>query len=66
MVSLGYDAKFYGEHSGKRGGAIAATANGATAKQLKRLGGWRSDAMPAKYVNLSVNSRISMSELQQE
>jgi hypothetical protein len=61
MTSLGYDAKLYGEHSGKRGGATAAAARGATDKQLKRLGGWRSDVMPAKYVDLSISSRISMS-----
>lgn len=66
MTSIGYDARLYGEHSGKRGGATAAAANGATDKQLKRLGGWRSDAMPAKYVDLSINSRISMSELLQK
>ena len=53
----------YGEHSGKRGGATATTANGATDKQLKRLGGWRSDAMAAKYVDLLIPCRISMLEL---
>ena len=63
---LGFDAALYGEHSGKRGGATAAAANGATDKQLKRLGGWRSDAMPAKYVDLSIASRISMLELLQK
>jgi hypothetical protein len=61
MTLLGYDAKLYGEHSGKRGEATAAANNGATDKQLKRLGGWRSDAMPAKYVDLSISSRLSMS-----
>jgi hypothetical protein len=66
MTLLGYDAKLYGEHSGKRGGATAAANNGATDKQLKRLGGWRSDAMPAKYVDLSISSRLSMSELLQK
>lgn len=66
MTSLGYNASLYGEHSGKRGGATTAAAHGATDKQLKRLGGWRSDAMPAKYVDLSINSRISMSELLQK
>jgi hypothetical protein len=66
MSMLGYDATFYGEHSGKRGGATAAAANGATESQLKRLGGWRSDAMAAKYVDLSINSRISMPQLQQK
>lgn len=66
MDSLGYDGKLYGEHSGKRGGATTAAAHGATDKQLKRLGGWRSDAMPAKYVDLSIPSRLSMSELLQK
>ncbi len=63
LTSLGYDSSLYGEHSGKRGGATSAAANGATDKQLKRLGGWRSDSMPAKYVDLSIPSRISLSEL---
>lgn len=66
MSSLGYDGKLYGEHSGKRGGATTAAANGATDKQLERLGGWRSNAMPAKYVDLSIPNRISMSELLQK
>lgn len=66
MSNLGYEAKLFGEHSGKRGGATAAAANGATDKQLKRLGGWRSDAMPAKYVDLSIPSRLLMSELLQK
>ena len=50
----------YGEHSGKRGGATATAANGATDKQLKRLGGWRSDAMAAKYVDLLIPCRIGL------
>ena len=62
MATLGYDARLYGEHSGKRGGATTAAANGVTEKQLKRLGGWRSDAMPSKYVDLSIPDRISMSQ----
>ena len=66
MNLLGYDPSLFGEHSGKRGGATAAAANGATDQQLKRLGGWRSDSIPAKYVDLSLKSRISMSKLLQE
>lgn len=66
ITSLGYDATLHGKHSGKRGGATAAAANGATDKQLKRLGGWRSDTIPAKYVGLSIATRISMSELLQK
>lgn len=48
MESLVYDGKLYGEHSRKRGRASATAAHRATNKQLKRLGGRRSDAMPAK------------------
>jgi hypothetical protein len=66
MSMLGYDATFYGKHCGKGGGATAAAANGATESQLKHLGGWGSDAMAAKYINLSINSRISMSQLLQK
>ena len=66
MSELGYDAILNGQHSGKRGGATAAAENGATDKQLNRLGGWRSDTMAAKYVDLSINSRISMSQLLQK
>lgn len=62
MTTLGYNAKLYGEHSGKRRGATTAAANGLSEKQLKRLGGWRSDAMPAKYVDLSIPDRIAMSQ----
>ena len=46
-----------------RGGATTAVANSATYKQLKRLGGWRSDFMPAKYVDLSIPTRILLSEI---
>lgn len=66
MSMLGYDATFYGKHCGKGGGVTAAAANGATESQLKHLGGWGSDAMAAKYVDLSINSRISMSQLLQK
>ena len=66
LTLLGYDASLYGEHSGKRGGATTVAANGATDQQLKRMGGWRSDAIPAKYVDLSVSTRLSMSRLLQE
>jgi hypothetical protein len=66
MSLLGYDASLFGEHSGKRGGATTVAANGATNEQLKRLGGWRSDAMPAKYVDQSIPTRILLSEMLQK
>ena len=61
LNELGYDGKLFGEHSGKRGGSTQAAENGMDLETLKRLGGWRSTAMPAKYVHLAVKSRIEMS-----
>ena len=42
--------------------ATVVAAHGATESQSKRLGGWRSDVMPSKYIDLSLPSRISMSQ----
>jgi hypothetical protein len=43
---------------GKEAGQLLRQTMGRTTKltktQLKRLGGWRSDIMPAKYVDLSI------------
>ena len=63
--TLGIEGR-YGEHSGKRGGSTQAVENGMTFSDLKRLGGWRSDAMPAKYVDQSVSTRIEISKLLQK
>ena len=63
--SLGIEGR-YGEHSGKRGGSTQAIENGMAFSDLKRLGGWRSDAMPAKYVDQSVSNRIKISKLLQK
>jgi hypothetical protein len=62
LDDLGYDGKLFGEHSGKRGGSTQAVENGMDLETLKRLGGWRSCAMPAKYVDLGLKSRIKMSQ----
>jgi hypothetical protein len=66
LDSLGYQGKDYGEHSGKRGGASAAAENGISKDDLQRLGGWRSDAMPSKYTDLTTNSRLQMSKYLQK
>ena len=65
FTTLGIEGR-YGEHSGKRGGSTQAVENGMSFSQLKRLGGWRSDAMPAKYVDQSVSSRIKISKILQK
>ena len=66
LNELGYDGKLFGEHSGKRGGATQAVENGMDLETLKRLGGWRSPAMPAKYVDLAIPSRIEISKKMQK
>ena len=60
LCQLGYDPTSFGEHSGKRGGATAAAASGLNTAQLQRLGGWRSSQMPAKYTDLSTQTRIKL------
>ena len=62
LHELGYDAKQFGEHSGKRGGATAAAASGATAAEIKLLGRWRSDATPHLYVDASVPKQLRLSQ----
>lgn len=63
--TLGIEGRF-GEHSGKRGASTQAIENGMPFSDLKRLGGWRSDAMPAKYVDQSISTRINISKLLQK
>ena len=62
---LGVQGRF-GEHSGKRGASTQAVENGMPLSDLQRLGGWRSDAMPAKYADKSVSNRIKISKLLQK
>ena len=66
LDDLGHDGKLFGEHSGKCGGSTQAAENGMDMETLKRLGGWRSTAMPAKYVDLAINSRIELSRRMQK
>lgn len=65
FTTLGIEGR-YGEHSGKRGGASQAAENGMPTETLKRLGGWKSDHVPQKYVDLTVRSRIEMSKMLQK
>jgi hypothetical protein len=65
LNDLGHDGQRYGEHSGKRGGATTAVESGMDMDTLKRLGRWRSPAVPAKYVDLGTGTRIEMSKMLQ-
>jgi len=40
--------------------------NGMPAETLKSLGGWKSDSVPQRYVDLTVRSRIEMSKMLQK
>ena len=62
LTSLGLDATSYGEHSGKRGGATAAAASGMDVATLQRFGGWRSQSVPSKYVDVDVQTRLNLSK----
>ena len=62
--TLGIKGRF-GEHSAKRGGASHAANLGMSLGDLQRLGGWKSPAVPSKYVDLSVSKRIEISTVLQ-
>ncbi len=59
---LGIEGR-YGEHSGKRGATTTAAENGMSLANLKRLGGWRSDSVPSKYIDQSVTTRLKLSNM---
>ena len=59
----GRDSKFFGEHSGRRGGASAAAEAGAEWTDLKRLGRWSSDAAPQLYVENTQKNKSRLPNL---
>ena len=50
MAIIGRDPSDYGEHSGRRGGATAASEAGVSWMDLKRHGRWASDRAPQRYI----------------
>ena len=50
MALIGRDPSDYGEHSGRRGGATAASEAGVSWLDLKRHGRWASDSAPQRYI----------------
>ena len=62
LAKLGISGRF-GEHSGRRGGATAAAANGATIDEVQTLGGWKSAECANKYVEKSVTQKERISKL---
>ncbi len=63
LVSLGHDGSKFGTHSGKRGGATAASEAGMSMTDLQRLGGWRSSSLPQKYVYASAAKQLHLSSM---
>ena len=53
-----FDGKKYGEHSGKRGMASQAAANGATEEEIRDGGNWASNSTARKYIQQSTPVRI--------
>ena len=62
MAKLQISGRF-GEHSGRRGGATAAAANGATVDEVQSLGDWKSADCANKYVEKSANCKEKISKL---
>ena len=54
------DIKFYGLHSLRAGGAIAATSNGMPDTLFKRHGRWKSDISKYGYVKDSLELRLQV------
>ena len=65
LNALGFGQLRFGEHSPRRGGASHAANLGMPMEDLQRLGGWKSQMIPAKYVDLSTARRIAVSKVLQ-
>ncbi len=53
-----YDGKRYGEHSGKRGMATQAAANGLSEEEIRDGGNWASATTARKYIQQSTPVRV--------
>ena len=63
IAATGRDGNAFGEHSGRRGGATAATEAGAQWADLKKLGRWASDSAPQLYVENTEKRRSALPRL---
>ena len=62
LSSMGYDAKKFGMHSFRAGGATAAANAGVPDRLFKRHGRWRSEAAKDGYIKDSVQALLSVSK----
>ena len=62
LTSLGFDAKQFGLHSLRAGGATAAAQAGIPDRLFKRHGRWRSESAKDGYIKDSMSSLLSVSQ----
>ena len=62
LSAVGLDAKKYGFHSLRAGGATAAANAGVPDRLFKRHGRWRSENAKDGYVKDSLKNRLSVSK----
>ena len=62
IEQLGMDAKLFGMHSLRAGGATAAADAGVSNRLFKRHGCWKSESAKDGYVKDSVKRRLSVSK----
>ena len=60
LSELNISGKF-GEHSGRRGGATSAAANGASLEEVQKLGGWKSSNCASRYVDKNPEQKERLS-----
>ena len=51
----------FGEHSGRRGGASSAAANGASMDEIQKLGNWKSAKSACRYIDSDPSEKESLS-----
>ena len=66
FTSLGFEAKQFGLHSLRSGGATAAAQAGIADRLFKRHGRWRSEAAKDRYVLDSMSALLSISNFKIE
>ena len=63
LTELGYNAKNYGLHSLRSGGATAAANNGSVAERILKIHGrWKTDIAKDMYVHDSIKNRLDVTE----
>ena len=62
LAMIGAKGRF-GEHSGRRGGATTAAANGAKLEEVQQLGGWKSANCASRYIDQNEAQKEKLNKL---